>query len=241
MCVCFDCSLLWNPVSLLGDKPLDSDLESTFSHHVMKLHCTKSVSMCDGMAKRNRNGERNEEGLLQNGHALKRHNEDSLTQKNQDYEHKAASDVKLSSVPANETKQDRSPSSYLYSVSNENSAKLTGQPSTGDVVVSEKLNAPSLPQDAGQVSSSFMNGKSSCFISPTDVTAPCQHTTQTRPGSSCCQETDPSAGNDSQLILSLAAVARSACSSSVEAGLSDDDSSMPCREVDCQELKVRCA
>eukprot|EP00291_Cryptomonas_curvata_P010021 CAMPEP_0172189132 /NCGR_PEP_ID=MMETSP1050-20130122/22348_1 /TAXON_ID=233186 /ORGANISM="Cryptomonas curvata, Strain CCAP979/52" /LENGTH=1329 /DNA_ID=CAMNT_0012863781 /DNA_START=398 /DNA_END=4387 /DNA_ORIENTATION=+ len=191
------------------------------------------------MTKRNRNGERNEEGLLQNGHALKRHNEDSCTPKNQDYEHKGASAVKISTVAAKQTTQDRSPSSCLYSISNENSAKRSGQPRPGEALVSEKLNVPSLLQEAGQVSTSFTNGNMSCFISPTDVTAACQHTLQTRPGSSACQETDPSAGNDSQLILSLAAVARSACSSSVEAGLSDDDSSMPShRDVDCQELKV---
>jgi hypothetical protein len=225
-------------VSLLGDKPLDSDLESTFSHHVMKLHCTKTVSMCDGMAKRNRNGERNEEGLLQNGHALKRHNEDSGNQNNQDYEHKAVSSVKINSVAVKQSTQDRSSSSCLYSISNENSAKCSSQPRAG-ALASEKLNISSMPQDSTQPSSAFTNGKNSCFISPTDVTAPCQHTLQTRPASSSCQETDSSAGNDSQLILSLAAVARSACSSSVEATMSDDDSTLPSqREGECQELKV---
>ena len=224
-------------VSLLGDKPLDSDLDS-FSHHVIKLHSTKTVSMCDGMTKRNRNGERNEEGLPLNGHALKRHNEDPCTSKNQDYEHKAASAVKVSIVAAKQATQDRSPSSCLYSISNE--AKLSGQPRPEEALVSEKLNGPPLPQEAGQVSSSFSNGKMSCFISPTDVTAPCQHTLQTRPGASACTEMDPSAGNDSQLILSLAAVARSACSPSAESGMSDDDSSIPShRDVDSQELKVR--
>jgi hypothetical protein len=224
-------------VSLLGHKPLDSDLESTFSHHVMKLHCTKTVSMCDGMTKRNRNGERNEEGLLHNGHALKRQLEDNGTQNHQDYEHKSASAVKISTVVAKKSTQDHSSPSCLYSISNEDSAKVAGAEETA---VREKLNLASISQDSTQNSSSTTNGKISCFISPTDVTATCQHTLQTRSGSSGIQETDPSAGNDSQLILSLAAVARSACSSSVEAGNSDDDLSVPChREGENQELKVR--
>jgi hypothetical protein len=97
-------------------------------------------------------------------------------------------------------------------------------------------------------SAPITNGKLSCFISPTDVTAPSQqqHALQPRPGTSACQEADPGPGNDSQLILSLAAVARSACSASAEAGMSDDDTSMPShREAESQEsqesqeLKVR--
>ena len=217
------------------------------------------MAICEGSNRRNRTAEKVDDGLLLNGHALKRFNEESGTPQQHD-DHKNAH-VKL---VAKETMLDVTSSSCQKAVNSQNedqkSCQQLSESDSKNAKYAECTGVAEAHKEYASHSHASVNGT---FISPTDATATskfesfsCAETLPVESGgevgpdaeqseiafrgdafsldrsastvgisassAAANQDSFAAASNDSQIIMSLAAAARSTHSPSVDGGLSDD-------------------